>query len=86
MKDSSLVRRGTAGLAWATALAALAILVIARGWELGIPLWLAAFAMAGVASLLVTALAKRWHLTSAAIAAIVAAFAIVVSLGPGSAA
>lgn len=50
---------------WIVAFAGLMVLVQAHGWELGIPLWLAVFVVAGTSSLLISALWPKTHLPSA---------------------
>jgi hypothetical protein len=37
------------------------LFALPQGWERGIPAWLGTLSMAGVASLLIAALAPRWH-------------------------
>lgn len=49
---------------WALVLIALVPLSIPRGLEIGVTVWLSILALAGVASLLVSALVPRWHLAS----------------------
>lgn len=51
------------GASWILSLGALLALHAAVGWEL--PIWLVLSALAGISTLLVTALAPKWHVLSA---------------------
>lgn len=62
MEKAALTRKA----GWVLLLAALAALSIPRGFEIGLVLWLAALALGGIVSLLVSALAPKAHLLSPA--------------------
>lgn len=76
VKGSLLREKMVRYVGWLAAIAGLAMLVAARGWELGIPLWLAVFVLAGVSSLLISGLWPRLHLPSA-----IASFLVLISTG-----
>ncbi|MEN0078653.1 MAG: hypothetical protein AAF753_06010 [Pseudomonadota bacterium] len=70
---------------WVCIVASAPVLCLPQGAERGIAVWIAAVAMSGVASLLVSALAPRMHLASVGgVAGICAATALVCTwLGAG---
>ena len=70
LKTSAAARRSVRLASWGVALVALVLLAQPQGWERGVPIWLGLFTLAGVVSLLVSALAPRGHLVTAAGAAV----------------
>lgn len=82
LKDSEGARRLVHIIGWVLAFAALFLLAEVYGWELGIPLWMGMFVIAGVTSLLVSALWPRLHVPSAlASVLILAASSTVATIG-----
>ena len=75
LKTSAGTRQSVRLASWLATLAALVLLAQSQGWERGVPVWLGLFTLAGIASLLVSALAPHRHLMTAAGSAAGAAIA-----------
>ncbi|MEM1132095.1 MAG: hypothetical protein AAGH53_04095 [Pseudomonadota bacterium] len=71
LKKSLAARRIVHGVGWLFAVAALILLAQVYGWELGIPLWLGVFVVAGVSGLLVSALWPKLHMPSTIASALI---------------
>lgn len=71
VKASPALRRMLSVLAWAGVIAALALIVSRKGWEVGVFLWLGAWVIAAITSVFLEALWKKAHLPSAAVCAAV---------------
>lgn len=56
------------------------LLALPQGWERGVPAWLGSLSAAGVASLLIVALAPRWHAPAGLVALGVALLAAAVMM------
>ena len=71
---------------WAFILTALVALSMPRGVEIGVTVWLSTLAIAGIASLLVSAFMPRWHLISPLFVAVVGVTVTIPFLFEGGAA
>ncbi|MEO1044560.1 MAG: hypothetical protein AAFX04_03885 [Pseudomonadota bacterium] len=71
LKNSLAARRAVHAAGWAFAIAALMTLAEIYGWELGIPLWLAVFVVAGISGLLISALWPKLHFPSTVASAVI---------------
>ena len=84
IKASSNVKSSVRIGAWLLLLLALSLLSLSKGLELGITIWLGVVSCAGGTSLLVSALAPRWHWYSALAVLGVCACIILAGLVRGS--
>ena len=80
VKNSAALRRTLSLLAWVGVIAALALIVARKGFEVGIPLWIGAWVVAAVLSVFLEAVWKRAHLPSALVST--AVFALGLALVP----
>ena len=72
IKNSPTYRRIGKLFAWCLLITSLLISASAMGWEQGIPVWLGLLTVAGIGSLLASALTPGYHITSGGLSAVIA--------------
>ena len=83
MQVSAASRFALRSSAWGVSIATLFLLSGNQGWERGVPVWLGLITLAGVASLLVSALIPRYHSATGIVAAAAGTVATVLWITEG---
>ncbi|MEP0393331.1 MAG: hypothetical protein ABJ205_04475 [Erythrobacter sp.] len=77
VRASQAAQRAVFAIAWIPVIAALALIVLHRGWEVGVFLWLGAWIAAALLSVFLAGLWRRAHLPSGVIGIGIATFGLI---------